>query len=286
MSFVVFPFSFVGGGVEPPPVPPTNVGIFYGGNGTNIVTVITQSLTLASAQTNVGSGRSELSGAGIDNIGFFYGGNVPATAYTSTRVDSLGTQVGSETTTPYTGQYGGGANAGSSIAIFKQQTTAIRFNSSGTLLGASGGYGQDSVLMAGAGIAGIAMFTWGFLSKDNIYDICRINSSGTSLGNTSTTPNSSEHGAANASGTVILYGGNFTSNQLVRINSSGTQVGSTTTAGPGRANLAGANCSSLGLFFGGGGNNTAFTFNSSGTQVGGNVAIGSGRFYLAGAGVP
>ena len=68
-------------------------GVFYSGATTavtNIVTRINNSGTLIGSETNVGTARFALAGAGLGTTGVFYNGVV-------TRINDSGTLIGSET---------------------------------------------------------------------------------------------------------------------------------------------------------------------------------------------
>ena len=81
-------------------IPITTTGMFYGGLASttnyNRVTRINSSGTLIGSETNVGTARYGVAGAGLGTTGVFYAGYNAATKRV-TRINASGALIGSET---------------------------------------------------------------------------------------------------------------------------------------------------------------------------------------------
>ena len=135
---------------------PVQLGIFYGGYSTiNTATRISNSGTLVAVETQVGTGRNALAGAGYTpTLGIFYGG-LTTNTNTATRISNLGTLVSAETKVGTARRELAGAGYSSTLGIFyggsTNGNTATRISNLGTLIGSETTAGTVRYALAGAG---------------------------------------------------------------------------------------------------------------------------------------
>ena len=139
-------------------------GVFYGGTTSlnkvitnyNRVTRINSSGTLIGSETNVGTARYGVAGAGLGTTGVFYGGFVYPTIFNRvTRINDSGVLIGSETNVGTARHYLAGAGLGTTGMFYggsSPYNRVTRINNSGTLIGSETNVGTVRYGLAGAGL--------------------------------------------------------------------------------------------------------------------------------------
>jgi fructose-specific component phosphotransferase system IIB-like protein len=280
----------------------TTTGMFYGGLASttnyNSVIRINNSGTLIGSETNVGTARAHLAGAGLGTTGVFYAGN--AVSSIVTRINASGVLIGSETNVGTARNALAGAGLGTTGVFYggivypTYYNRVTRINASGTLIGSETNVGTARSYLAGAGLGTTGVFYGGLTALNKAttsYNrVTRINASGTLIGS-ETNVGTVRYGLAGAGlGTTgVFYGGwisNTYSNSVIRINNSGVLIGSETNVGTARNYLAGAGLGTTGVFYAGNPASSIVTrINASGVLIGSETNVGTARAYLAGAGL-
>jgi hypothetical protein len=302
-----------------------STGIYYGGSTSatvagsarNEVTRIDKCGALIGSQTNIGTARYQLGGAGMDTNGMYWGGASTGNNYfnTATRIGSNGALVGTETTptaygyTPSVNAVGARVGTNglylSSVTISPAVHRVTRINSSGALVGST----NVSVTLltsnrASAAVGVNGLFYGGQYQSGNpccspTYAdsnlVLRVNACGTKVGSCTNVGTARSYFSGARVGVNGLFFGGYLSaspsvSTVTRINACGAIVGSQTTVSLQRSCHGGSLVGELGVFFGGYVNfsfSTATTrVNACGAQVGSNSNISAtGRKWLAGASV-
>ena len=283
-------------------------GVFYGGLSAlnkvstiyNRVTRINASGVLIGSETNVGTARVGLAGAGLGTTGVFYGGTTNPTMYNRvTRINVSGVLIGSETNVGTARYNSAGVGLGTTGVFYAGYTSAAynrvtRINNSGVLIGAETNVGTARHGLAGAGLGTTGVFYAGAPSYNRV---TRINNSGTLIGAETNVGTARYHLAGAGLGTTgVFYGGGgylTYYNRVTRINNSGTLIGAETNVGTARVYIAGTGIGTTGVFYGGMSAinkvttiyNRVTRINASGVLIGSETNVGTVRYGLAGAGL-
>ena len=225
-------------------------------------------------------------------VGVFYAGTDGTLRNYVTRVNSDGSQVGSQTTAGTSRRFLAGAPCGSYAMFFGGDTGSTtnivtRIDSDGALVGSQSNVGTARILATGAGVGGNGLFYAGSNGSD-LNTVTRIDSTGAIVGSETNAGTARRLPAGTSiDGIGLFYGGVYdstTTNRTTRIDSDGALIGSETNVGTGRHSLGGASAVGTGVFYAGYELLTTVTrIDSDGVQVGSETNVGTGRRLLAGA---
>lgn len=235
-------------------------------------------------------------------VGVYYGGNNNTTIFnTTTRIDSSGALIGSETSVGTSRQTAGGAGLIDNCIYYAGATnttlrnTVTRINQSGLLVASETSIGLARAYVAGANIENLGIYYGGTFFYANVNTVTRIDPTGIQIGSETTAGTSREGISAAGLDTVgVYYGGNsydfsFFYSKITRINSSGVIVGSETNSSLISTNSSGAAVSNYGIYYAGRTSqnriNTVTRIDSNGVQVGSETNVGTARYGLAGASI-
>lgn len=257
----------------------TITGAIY--NSINLLTIIYNGTTVFTAG---------------NQTGLFYGGYTGSYLATTTRFNTTGTMIGSETAIDVArsnisgaslqslyGGYYGGLNGST---MYNRLT---RISNVATLVGATT-LGTVRYSSCGCDIDIYGMFYGGYVSGQGVKNICtRMDVNGNIYGSeTSVGTSRFGMGSANLNNTAIYYAGYNLLNKVTKINVSGAMVGTETSVGTGRHGLGGAqtNNHTVGVYFGGGGPSAVCTrLDSNGSIIGSETSLSPGKNQPASAAV-
>lgn len=290
-----------------PITPPAPKGVFYGGysdpvdpytSTSNTVTQISESGSLLSAETAVGTPRRQLAGMRVGETALYTGGESSLSGYDNlvTRLNRDGGLVAAEHAIVSENVYShagadddsqgiefGGYKSSGAVSRF-----CTRFNELGVVIGSK----NDSTANSMMGPAGARNGSGGYFY--DMWHLVRLDERGEMIGKSTSVGVSRKYlaGASDMDAQISIYYGGYTmSNLCTRVDSSGMIVGSETSVGTKNGYLAGASVG-FGLYYGGRDYktgtdillDTVTRISGGGVMMGVETSIGSARGWLAGAG--